>query len=67
MIDLVGKSHTFPDGDSITVKQIKLRAAEQYWVTYQIQQGPGIPRQLVMPLEEFTSMYGHLFNLNDNT
>lgn len=66
-MDLVGKSHTFPDGDSIKVMQIKLRDADQYWVTYHIQQGPGIPRKLVMTLEEFTNTYGHLFGINDNT
>jgi hypothetical protein len=67
MNDLVGKSHTFPDGDSITVVQIKMRDANRLWVTYNIQQGPGIPRKLVMPLDEFMGTYGHLFDISDNT
>lgn len=66
MNDLVGKSHTFPDGDSIKVVQIKLRDANELWVTYHIQQGPGIPRKLVMPLNEFMGTYGHLFGISDN-
>ncbi len=67
MNDLVGKKHTFADGDSISVTQIKLRDANQYWVTYHIQQGPGIPRKLVMPLEEFIGTYGHLFGISEDT
>lgn len=66
-MDLVGKSHTFPDGDSITVVQIKMRDANRQWVTYNVQQGPGIPRKLVMPLDEFMGTYGHLFGISDNT
>jgi len=30
-------------------------------VTYHIQQGPGIPRKLIMELNEFIGTYGHLF------
>ena len=45
--DIVGKSHKFDDGDSITVIQIKNRSAEleDHLVTFLIQQGPGIPRK----------------------
>lgn len=63
MNDLVGKSHTFEDGDSITVTQIKIRDENMQWVTYHIQQGPGIPRKLVMKYDEFVVTYGHLFGL----
>ena len=59
--ELVGKTHTFEDGDSITVTQVKYRGPEQGLVTYHIQQGPGIPRKLVMTVEEFMNTYGHLF------
>ena len=67
MNDLVGKRHIFPDGDYISVMQIKLRDGNEFWVTYMIQQGPGIPRKLVMPLEEFKSTYGHLFGISKDT
>lgn len=59
--DLVGKTYQFPDGDRLEVFQIKQRGPEQYLVTFFIYQGPGIPRKLVMTLEEFKSNYGHLF------
>jgi len=64
--DLIGKTHTFEDGDSITVVQVKYRGPDQGLVTYQIQQGPGIPRKLVMTVQEFIDTYGHLFNSTDN-
>jgi hypothetical protein len=64
--DLVGKSHTFEDGDSIIVTQIKVRDGNQQWVTYNTQQGPGIPRKLVMPIEEFVGLYGHLFGVKSD-
>lgn len=63
MKDIVGLNHTFEDNDSITVMQIKMRDGNIPWVTYQIQQGPGIPRKLVMQLDEFVNMYGHLFGV----
>lgn len=63
MKDIIGLNHTFDDGDSITVMQIKMRDGNIPWVTYQIQQGPGIPRKLVMQLDEFVNMYGHLFGV----
>lgn len=58
--DLVGKSFTFDDGDSIEVIQVKRRDTGP-WVTYHIIQGSGIPRKMVMSLEEFMNNYGHLF------
>lgn len=59
--ELVGKKYTFEDGNSIEVTQIKSRNADHHLVTYQIIQGPGIPRRLVMELNEFLGTYGHLF------
>lgn len=61
--DLVGKVHVFEDGDSITVMQIKIRDENIPFVTYHVQQGPGIPRKLVSPLPEFLDNYGHLFGI----
>ena len=66
MNDLLGKSHRFEDGDSITVTQIKLRDGNEQWVTYSIQQGPGIARRMVMPLFEFVGTYGHLFGVSED-
>lgn len=67
MMELVGKTHTFDDGDSIKVSQIKERDGNEMWVTYLIQQGPGIPRKLLMPLHEFVNIYGHLFGISEDT
>ena len=57
---LLGKKHTFEDGDSIEVVQVKRRDTGP-WITYHIQQGPGIPRKMVMEAREFNENYGHLF------
>jgi hypothetical protein len=59
--DLVGQKFTFADGDSLEVIQIRWRGDEEYLVTYHVQQGPGIPRKLVMNLQEFINTYGYLF------
>ena len=59
--NVVGLKHQFEDGDSIEVIQVKSRNEEIHLVTYHIQQGPGIPRKLVMELTEFIDTYGHLF------
>ena len=61
---LLGKSHTFDDGDRIEVIQIKRRDTGP-WVTYHIYQGPGIPRKMVMMADEFSQTYGHLFGIED--
>lgn len=66
MHDFVGKSYVFPDGDSITVTQVKVRDGNEEWVTYQTKQGPGVPRKLVMSLHEFNNTYGYLFKGEDN-
>jgi len=57
---MVGKKYVFEDGDSIEIVQIKRRETGP-WVTYHVQQGPGIPRKLLMMLDEFHITYGHLF------
>lgn len=59
--NVVGLKHQFEDGDSIEVIQVKSRNEELHLVTYHIQQGPGIPRKLIMELTEFIDTYGHLF------
>ena len=43
--------------------QIKLRDGNIPWVTYHLQQGPGIPRKQVMQYNEFVGTYGHLFGV----
>ena len=53
--------HQFEDGDSIEVMQVKSRNEELHLVTYHVQQGPGIPRKLIMELNEFIGTYGYLF------
>jgi|TARA_R110000868_G_scaffold1170_1_gene9016 hypothetical protein len=67
---LVGSKHTFPDGDSIMIFEIKLRdrliegegiEGITPFVTYEIQQGPGIPRRHTMSYNQFLGTYGHLF------
>ena len=57
----VGKTYTFEDGNSITVIQIKRRDEEQYWVTYSVNTGPGIPAKFVLEWEQFKEHYIHLF------
>jgi hypothetical protein len=67
MIDLVGKYHQFEDGNTITVIQIKQTDEDRggHLVTYHIKTGPGLPRKLVLPINEFMGHYGHLFGLTD--
>ena len=59
--DIIGQKYTFADGDTLEVLQIKWRGDEDFFVTYHVQQGPGIPRKLVMHLNEFLATYGYLF------
>ena len=61
--NLVGKTHVFPDGDRIEVIQIKKSDPSRggQLVTYLVYQGPGIPRKLVMGIDEFIGTFGHLF------
>lgn len=63
---LLGRSHTFEDGDRIEVVQVKRRDTGP-WITYHIYQGPGIPRKLLMEAEEFNNTYGHLFGTLEST
>jgi hypothetical protein len=62
MDNLVGKRYTFNDGDYIEVVQIKSRSEDLHLVTYIVQQGPGIPRRLIMEQNEFMGTYGYLFS-----
>lgn len=57
---LVGKVHTFEDGDRIEIIQVKQRD-DGPWITYHTFQGPGIPRKYVALAVDFLDMYGHLF------
>ncbi len=57
----IGKSFEFEDGNSITIIQIKRRDEEQYWVTYQVVTGPGVPARFVLEWNKFIDHYGHLF------
>lgn len=59
--DLVGQKFVFADGDSLEIIQIKTRDEDTHLVTYHVQQGPGIPRKLVMELNQFIGTYGYLF------
>ena len=61
--ELVGKKYVFPDGNSIEVKQVKDTDPDRggKLVTYYVQNGPGIPQKLVLPIDEFMGYYAHLF------
>ena len=68
--NLVGVKHTFPDGDSIEISDVKLRdrllegegrEGITPFITYNIYQGPGIPRRQTMSYNNFLGTYGHLF------
>ena len=61
---LVGREYVFDDGDKIKVLEIKKRNDQWHLVSVLIQQGPGIPRKLVLHYEEFQEYYGHLFRKN---
>jgi hypothetical protein len=57
----VGRKYEFEDGQSLSVREIKLRDEGQYWVTYMAVTGPGIPIKYVMEFNQFKLTYGHLF------
>lgn len=59
---LVGKYYAFEDGNRIEVIQVKDRGEDILLVTYLISYGSGIPRKLVMPMNEFMGNYRHLFS-----
>jgi hypothetical protein len=60
---LVGQSYIFEDGSKIEVIEVKRvdPAFGSERVFYLIQTGAGIPRKLVMSMDEFMSNYSHLF------
>lgn len=57
---LVDQTYEFDDGCGIWIRQIKERD-DGPWVTFMIQNGPGIPRMESMILTEFLQRYSHLF------
>jgi hypothetical protein len=59
--DLVGQKYEFDDGNSLEVIQLRWRGDEDFLVTYHVHNGPGIPRKLILPLQEFLGTYGYLF------
>jgi hypothetical protein len=59
--DLIGKYYAFEDGNRIEVIQVKDRGEDILMVTYLISYGGGIPRKLVMTMDEFMGNYRHLF------
>ena len=61
--ELVGKEYRFEDGNSIKIIEVKHRD-DGLWVSAHIGSLMGIPRPTIMPLKEFTEMYGHLFGLS---
>lgn len=63
---LLGLHHTFEDGDRIEVIQVRRRDTGP-WVTFHVTQGPGIPRKLLMGIDEFLGTYGHLFIKEENS
>lgn len=63
--DLVGKSHVFEDGITLTILEVKHRDENVFWVVYQTNDGIHIPKKLMMPELEFVNSYGHLFGLKD--
>jgi hypothetical protein len=66
--ELVGKSYSFEDGNTIEVIQIKHREVNGETtpcVTYQIYQGSNLPRKLILTLNEFLGSFGHLFGYDN--
>lgn len=58
---LIGRTYTFGDGNTITIKEIKRGDENYHWVTYITVRGQGIPQQYKMEYVEFNNTYGHLF------
>jgi len=57
---IVGTIHVFPDGKKLEVIQVKRRDTGP-WVFYLVHDVPGVPKKLVMHVEEFRENFGHLF------
>ena len=62
--NLVGKTYTFEDGDSLEIIQIKKRD-DGDWITIHAHKVSCIPKKEVMPIQEFINSFGHLFGLKD--
>lgn len=58
--NIVGTEYVFPDGKKLEVIQVKRRDTGP-WISYLIHDGPGVPKKLVMHVEEFRENFGHLF------
>ena len=69
MHELEGKSYIFEDGNKIEIIQVRMVDEQRGGpsVTYFIHQGRGIPQKLIMPMEPFIELYGHLFEDNPST
>ena len=59
--NLIDRSYTFADGNSIHIKEIKRCDENYYWVTYITVRGTGLPQQFKMEFMEFNNTFGHLF------
>jgi hypothetical protein len=62
--DLQGKRYIFEDGAEIFVKQVKDVDPERgdIQIHYLVSTSPrSIPRQLILPWQQFQDHYGHLF------
>jgi len=64
-----GLSYTFEDGNKIEIIQVRMVDEQRNGpsVTYFIHQGRGIPQKLIIPMEPFLELYGHLFEDNPPT
>jgi len=63
-MDLLGKKYIFEDNNYIEVIQIKsgeFNGENTQIVTYNIGSPRGVPRKLVMEINQFISNFGHLF------
>lgn len=63
-----GDRYQFEDGNFLEVVQIKngeFNGENTQIVTYNIGGPRGLPRKLVMDINEFISNFGHLFEDND--
>lgn len=65
-LKLVGRKYTSPEGITIEVTQCKVRDTDSVFVTYNIHDGPGIPRRLVLDYFEFMDAYGEWFDTDNN-
>jgi hypothetical protein len=59
--ELEGKNYRFEDGNTIEVIQVKLRDEGKLYVHYLIKNPSGMPKKLIMEIDEFIRTFGHLF------